>query len=161
MDFRSMIERGNWLTPTSRDVFNNMRHELSRLFDEFGRDFPAPANAGARGPLAPKVNVAENEKGLDITADLPGVKKEDVALDVADNVLTIKAEHKEEREEKDEKQQFHLYERSYGTYMRRIAIPFEADEDKIAAKLENGVLKISVPRSAEPERRQKRIAIES
>jgi len=74
-------------------------------------------------------------------------------------VLTIKAEHKEEREEKDEKKHYHLVERTQGTFLRRFSLPFEADADKAAAHLEKGLLKVTVPRLATEQKKPKSIPV--
>ncbi len=152
--------------PTSRsmglyDPFTNLQREMERFFEGGVRAWPfAPSQTG-EGFLTPKVNVAETATGLEITADLPGLDPKDIELDVTDGVLTLKAEHKTEKEEKDEKKQYHLVERSYGTFFRRFALPFKPDAAKVDASFDKGVLKVSVPRSAEPEKKQNKIAIKS
>jgi HSP20 family protein len=128
---------------------------MDRMFDDFTRGWVVPATFGTSGMLSPKVNVAETDKGLEVTADLPGIDE----INLADGILTVKAEHKAEKEEKDEKKHYHLVERSFGTFMRSFELPFEADTDKVEASFENGVLKISVPRSAAAEKQVKKIAI--
>jgi HSP20 family protein len=139
------------------DPIATMRREMDRLFDSFSRGWAMPAVAS--GFLSPKVDVAETEKGLEISAELPGVDQKDIQLDLADGVLTIKAEHKEEKEEKDEKKHYHLVERSHGSYMRRFAIPFEPDADKVNASFDKGVLQVTVPRSKAAEKKIKKIKI--
>ena len=114
---------------------------------------------GRAALLSPNVNVAETDKGLEVTADLPGIDQKHIEINLADGILTLKAEHKAEKEEKDEKKHYHLVERSFGTFMRSFELPFEADTDKIEASFEKGVLKISVPRSAAAEKQVKKIAI--
>jgi len=79
----------------------------------------------------------------------------------ANDVLTLKAEHKKEKEEGGDEQRHHIVERAYGTYMRRFAIPFEPDPEKVEANFDNGVLKISIPRSPEAERQTRKIEIKS
>lgn len=160
MDMKSLMPFGR---PTGLgrsgedDPFSLMRREMDRLLESFSRDWPMPAVAG--GFLSPKVDVAETEKGLEISAELPGIDQKDIALDLADGVLTIKAEHKEQKEEKDEKKHYHLVERSHGSYMRRFAIPFEPDAEKVSASFEKGVLHITVPRSKAAEKQVKKIKI--
>ena len=139
------------------DPFTAMRREMDRLFDSFSRDWSAPSVAGSF--LSPKVDVAETDKGLEISAELPGIDQKEISLDLADGVLTIKAEHKEEKEKKDEKRHYHLVERSHGSYMRRFAIPFEPDADKVQADFDKGVLHITVPRSKAAEKQVKKIKI--
>lgn len=133
------------------EPFAAMRREMDRLFESFARDWPQPAASG--GWHSPKVNVAETAKGLEITAELPGIEQKDIQLDLTDGILTLQAEHKTEKEEKDEKKHYHLIERRQGSYLRRFAIPFQAEPDKVQASFENGVLKVAVPRAkaAEPQ----------
>ena len=121
--------------------FTSFRREMDRLFDDFTRGWAAPATF-ATGLLSPKVNVAETDKGLEITADLPGIDQKDIEISLTDDILTLKAEHKAEKEEEDEKKQYHLVERSFGTFMRRFELPFEADTDQVEASFDKGVLKI-------------------
>ena len=113
------------------------------------------------GFLSPKVNVAETDKGLELTADLPGVDQKDIDLDLVDGVLTIKAEHREEKDERDDKKQYHLVERSYGTFLRRFVLPFEADQDKVEASFDKGVLKVFVPRQENEAKQARKIAIKN
>lgn len=138
-----------------------MRDYFDRLWQEFGRPFPMTNPFTDGGFLSPDVDVAETPDGLEITADLPGMSPEDVSLDVADGVLTLKAERRSEREEKGEDKTWHLVERTTGTFLRRFALPFTADEDAIEARFENGVLKVRVPRAKQSEDRAKKIEIKA
>lgn len=167
MNFRSLIpfSRSTDLTrTTNEDPFLALRREMDRMFDDFTRDFTRdfglPMTQAGNGFLSPRVDVAETDKGLEVTAELPGVNKEDIHLDVSNDVLTLRAERKDEREERDGRR-YHVVERAYGTFMRRFALPFEADVDKIEASFDNGVLKVSVPRSPNAEKAVKRIDIKS
>ena len=161
MDMKSMMPFGRSVSPArsggEADPFAMMRREMDRMFESFSRDWGMPAVAG--GFASPKVDVAETDKGLEISAELPGIDQRDIQLDLADGILTIKAEHKEEKEEKDEKKHYHLVERSQGTYLRRFAIPFEPEADKVDASFANGVLKVMVPRSKAAEKKVKKIKI--
>jgi HSP20 family protein len=134
---------------------------MDRMLEDFGRGFPQSVAGGARerGFLSPKVDVAETEAGLELTAELPGFDEKDVSLEIHDGILTIKAEHKEEREEKDDKKHYHLVERSQGTFLRRLALPFEADAAKAAANLEKGLLKVVVPRLESEAQKPKTIPV--
>jgi HSP20 family protein len=143
------------------DPFTSFRREMDRLFEDFTRSWAAPATFGTSDFLSPKVNIAETDKGLEVTADLPGIDGKDIEISLSEGVLTLKAEHKAEREEKDEKKHYHLIERSSGKFTRSFELPFEPDTDKVEASFDKGVLKISVPRSAAPEKQVKKIAIKS
>jgi HSP20 family protein len=159
-EFRSLIPFG--FGPLSRggqDPFSGFRQEMDRLLEDFGRGLPAAISGEKAGFMIPKVDVAETEAGLELTAELPGFDEKDVTLDIQDDVLTIKAEHKAEREEKDEKKQYHLVECSRGTFLRRLALPFAADADKASAHLDKGLLKVTVPRLAPAEKKAKSIPV--
>lgn len=167
MDLKSLIPFGRSSTPARRDreidPFDGLRREMDRLFDAFARnwDFPVPMTAGsaAAGLLSPRVDVAETDNGLEITAELPGLDAKDVQLDLADGVLTLRGERKFEKEEHDDRKQYHVIERGHGSFLRRFAVPFEPDQDKLDARFDKGVLKIKVPRSAAAERQVKRITV--
>lgn len=162
MNMKSMMPFGRSTGPARRDrapdPFATMRQEMDRLFDSFTRDWSLPSQLPS-GFLSPKVDVAETEKGLEISAELPGIDQRDISLDLSEGILTLAAEHKEEKEEKDEKKHYHLVERSHGSFLRRFAIPFEPDANKVRASFDKGVLKVMVPRSAAAEKQVKKIAI--
>src|SRR5690606_731588 len=162
MSIKSLLPFGRTTDMTqggASDPFTAMRRDMDRLFEDFSRSMSLPAGFSGTGMLSPKVNASETKKGLEITAELPGIDEKDIDVDLDDGILTLKAEHKAEKEEKDEKKHYHLVERSSGTYMRRFALPFEPDEDRIEAKFEKGVLKIAIPRSAEAAKQAKKIAV--
>jgi HSP20 family protein len=146
---------------TAADPFVALRRDLDRMFEHFGRGLGLPASTTSAGFLSPRVDVAETEAGLEITAELPGVKPEDVTLDLEEGVLTLKAERRSETEEKDEKKQYHLVERARGSYMRRFALPFTPANDAVEAKFEQGMLHIRLPRPKEAPKPVSRIAVQS
>lgn len=158
MDFRSLIPFRTGSVDRPVDPFAVMRREVERLFDDFGR-WPAPAMP--EGLLTPRVDLAETAEGLELTAELPGVAEKDIDLEIEDGVLTLRAEHQAERKTDDKDRRWHLVERSHGTYLRRFQLPFRADEEKVKARFENGVLKVHVPRSAEASPKARKIALES
>jgi HSP20 family protein len=154
MDLKSLIPFGRTglsRGPAEFDPFATMRRDIDRVFDEFtrdlGRDWALPAFRG-NGFLTPRVDVAETDTGLELTADLPGVDPKDISLDLADGVLTLKASTETQKDEKDDAKHYHLVERASGTFMRRFALPFAPDTGKVAASFDKGVLKVTVPRSA-------------
>lgn len=161
MDLKSLIPFGGTggLSRGSDDPFTSLRREMDRMFDDFTRGWHVPAALSTNGFLTPKMNVAETDRGLEITAELPGIDQKDIEVDVADGVLTVMARHKDEKEERDEKKHFHIVERTSGTFLRRLAVPFPPDEDKVEAHFENGVLKIVVPREAGTEKSVRKIEV--
>ena len=94
--------------------------------------------------MAPRVDVSETDTELKIEAELPGIDEKDVEVVLSDGRLTIKGEKKQEKEEK--KKDYHMVERSYGSFARSIVLPFEADPDKVKATFAKGVLTVTVPK---------------
>ena len=92
--------------------------------------------------MAPRIDVAETKDAIELTAELPGVEEKDVDLTLADGVLTIRGEKKTERNESDPAKNWHVVERSYGSFSRSIALPFDPDPAKTEAKFEKGVLRV-------------------
>jgi HSP20 family protein len=94
----------------------------------------------------PSMDVSETDKEIEITTELPGLEENDIQLNVADNVLTIRGEKKNEREES--KKDYHLVERSYGSFVRSVQLPDGVNADNIKAVMSKGVLKVTVPKPA-------------
>ena len=134
-----------------------LRHDMERLFEDFSRDFRWGAPEVAGGSSAPRIDVSETEGEIRIEAELPGVEEKDVEVVLSNGRLTIKGEKKQEKEEK--KKDYHLVERSYGSFARSIGLPFEADPGQIKATFANGVLHITVSKPAEVKAKEKRIPI--
>lgn len=153
--------RGTDLRPVrDDDPFALMRREMDRAFDDFMRGWVTPARSALpEGVLSPRVNVVENDKGLEVTAELPGVDQKDIDVDLTEGMLTLKAEHREEKEEKGENERYHVVERAFGTFMRRFAIPFEPDAENVEASFDKGVLRIWIPRSPESQKQARKIEI--
>jgi HSP20 family protein len=103
----------------------------------------------------PAIDVAEKEETLIFTAELPGMKKEEVELQIENGVLTIRGEKKQEKEKKTPR--MHVFERSYGLFERAFALPQSADLEKVKAEFENGVLTITVPKLAQEKGRKVQI----
>jgi HSP20 family protein len=140
------------------DPFHTFRREMDRLFDSFGREFGWPA-AGGGGAIVPSVDLSETDSEIRIEAELPGVDEKDVEVVVADNVLTIKGEKNVKKEEK--KKDYHLVERSYGSFARSITLPFAAEPDKAKASFKSGVLTITLPKPPELKAKAKKIAVQT
>ncbi len=93
------------------------------------------------------VDIHETDKGYALKADFPGLKKEDISITVDSNVLTLSAEHKEEKEQK-EKGRVIRQERRYGKYTRSFSLGNDIDEANISASFNDGVLTLDIPRAA-------------
>jgi HSP20 family protein len=116
--------------------------DLNRLFNlAFGS---APSFAG----WTPSVDVQEDKEAFVVTAELPGLAAADVDVSVENGVLSISGEKREQREEGGEGTSHHLMERRYGKFQRNFSLPRSVDADKVAAKFENGILEVTLPKSA-------------
>ena len=122
-----------------------MRREMDRLFDRFFEALPFRGLAETGG-WTPSVDVSETEKEIIVRAELPGMDPKEIDISLSGNVLTIKGERKHEREEK--KENFHLVERGYGSFSRTLQLPAEVRADKIKATYKDGVLNVSMPKTA-------------
>ena len=127
--------------------FMSLQREIDRLFEDFGRGFSSfPTIRGDGASLMPSMDVAETDKEIEITAELPGLEEKDVQINVADDLLTIRGEKKVEKEQKDKN--YRLVERSYGSFERTLELPEGVNADAIKASISKGVLKVIVPKPA-------------
>ena len=120
---------------------------MNRLFEE---TLPATHKEDEElnlGAFYPAVDIHEGDKEITLKADLPGIKKEDVHLDIDDGVITLKGERKFEKEDKQDN--YHRIERSYGSFHRSFTLPSTVDRDKIKAKYSSGILEITLPKTEE------------
>jgi len=152
MNVRSLlpIGRDRKVARRGSDPFDSLQREVERAFEEFARGFPtfglrAGSSAGVPD-LTPRMDVSETDKEFEITAELPGLEEKDVQVNFADGVLTIRGEKKAEKEEKDKN--FHLVERSYGSFSRALELPDGVNPDSIQASIANGVLSVRVAKPA-------------
>jgi len=139
-------------TPAPWRELEEMTSRLNRFFDE-------GAGQGNSGLFGPPVNVEENSEGLVLTAELPGVKPEDVDLDLENNVLTIRGEKREEQTS--EEGRVHLWERRYGSFQRSFTLPRTVKAEDIRATFRDGVLTVHMPKAPEAKGRKITIASES
>ena len=167
MDFKSLVPwREKSQTPATRDDFFDpfvaFRREMDRMFDDFFNNFGfggrslRPLTGGWQG-VTPTVDVAETDRELVVTAELPGLDQKDFEVTLAGDVLTIKGEKKAEQEQKEGD---HYYmERRFGAFSRSVRLPFEVKDEKVEAKYEKGVLTIRVPKPTEAQKSVRRIEV--
>jgi HSP20 family protein len=141
--------------PTS--PFLSFYQQANRLFEDVFREFD-DAREAMGGMLAPNIDVTQNDQLVRITAELPGVKPEDVDVSVDDDILTIRAEKKSQSDEG--KDAHHISERSYGTFQRSLRLPKMVDPEQVRAHFVHGVLTVTLPRTT-PEEGHHDIKIES
>jgi HSP20 family protein len=153
------------LVRAERPVYLAPFEEMERWFEEawqrpfsMMRHFLRPEGpAGEFETVSPSVDIYERGNELVLKADLPGMKKEDLTINLADNVLTISGETK--KEEKVEKEDYYRYERSHGSFFRRFELPYDIDAEHIKAHMEDGVLEVKLPRTEEASSRTRKISI--
>lgn len=127
---------------TAPDLFTNL-HRLSRMMDDA---LGAPDHGGSLASAwTPPCDVFEDRENLRIVLEIPGVQPGDVKLSLENQVLTIRGEKKQVAEEASER--WHRYERSYGSFERLFTLPGSVDADHIQARIEQGVLTVTLPKS--------------
>lgn len=143
------------ITRMYRNPWRELDTLSNRLNEMFG-DFPTPSESGT---WLPAVNVEETSDELLLTAELPGMTREDIELEMENNILTIRGEKRDVRKEGDESKKYHLWERRYGTFQRSFTLPRTVKAEEIDAEFVDGVLHVRLPKVAEAKSR--RIAIRS
>ena len=150
MDMRSLVPftpRSN-LARTELYPFDALRREFEGLFFDFARSLGAAAN-GAGALLAPRMEVTESDKQIEVSVELPGLERKDVDVSLDGSVLTVRAEKKVEGEQKDKN--VHVAERSYGVFYRALELPAKVDPSTVEATMSKGVLHIKIPKPAQTE----------
>jgi len=144
-----------WTRSQELDPFRVMRREMENAFRAFDQK-PASADIGAG---VPAINVAETNDAFEVTAELPGVDEKDIKVSLDDNQLVISGEKKAEstREEKN----WHVEERSYGSFYRSMLLPFEPEDGAVEAHFDKGVLHLTIKKPAKAVKTTKTIDIKT
>jgi len=142
------------LTPWRPFEFDRIRKEMDRVWDSFLEGRPMRR----AGEWLPSIDVSETKSDLVIKAELPGMDSKDIDISLSNGFLTIKGEKNQEKEEKDEN--YHLIERSYGSFTRSVQLPREVQSDKITASFKNGVLRVTLPKSEEAKKKEIKVKVE-
>ncbi|HBZ68761.1 MAG TPA: hypothetical protein DEP35_03015 [Deltaproteobacteria bacterium] len=128
--------------PQTWDAFENLRREVDQLFARAGHERPASSHG-----VYPAVNLYETADGFVLTAELPGMKLEEIELAVHGNRLTIRGERKISYPD-DGRTNLHRRERAAGQFRRAIELPLAIDSEKVEASYRNGVLLVKLPKPA-------------
>jgi len=145
------------------EAFENDLNEMfgSRGLPDFLGERPRSVMPRGLEDWVPKVNIAETEKAIHVHAELPGVKKEDIKVEIdEDGMLVIHGERKQELKEEDKEKKYLRMESSFGSFERRIALPEGVSQDNIKAKFQDGVLEVEVQRPSPPQRKTTTVNIE-
>jgi HSP20 family protein len=161
-------------TPTSvvaPDPWRSLRTEMDQLFDRFAGGWgipslrrifdvePAVRYKSSFSMPSPATDISEDATAYKVTAELPGMSEKEIEVSLANGTLTLKGEKRQESEQKDKN--FYLSERSYGSFQRSFAVPEGVDSDKIAADFAQGVLTITMPKTAKAVEQQKKIEVKA
>lgn len=161
-------------TPSPFSLMRRMAEDMDRIFQDFGfgstgvglapafgagldRELWREASALDQMTWAPQVETFRRGDRLVVRADLPGLKKDDVTVEVEDGVLTISGERSEEREE--DRDDFYRTERSYGQFYRAIPLPEGVTGEQCEATFKDGVLEVTLPAPKQPERKARQVPI--
>ena len=123
---------------------DSLQSEVNRVFDAF---FGGGAGAARARRWVPPMDLVETDDHLVLRADLPGMQRDDVEIEIKDGALTISGERTAEHEENTEG--YYRVERAYGRFARSLTLPEGIEPDAIAASLENGVLEVRIPKPAQ------------
>lgn len=137
--------------------FDRMRREMDRFWDSFIEGGVRKRGERA-GEWFPALDISETKNDIVVKTEIPGLDRKDIDISLSDGVLIIKGEKKQEKES--EKENYHLVERSYGTFIRSVRLPQEVKTDKINASYKNGLLKITLPKSEESKKKEIKIKVE-
>jgi HSP20 family protein len=131
--------------------FTTLQNEMNRLFNTVF-DAPAPGNGGSTmRRWMPAMDLVETEDHFVLRADLPGMKEDDVKIELEDGTLTVSGERKAEHESKNEG--YYRVERAFGSFSRSLTLPQGIDPEAVTAKFDSGVLEVRIPK---PEQRKPR-----
>jgi HSP20 family protein len=166
MRYLTPFRWGHRSVPASREPEGNplnvFQREMNRLFDDFFKGTgikPWAEEMETLGAFTPQVNMTEDEKFIQVSAELPGLDEKDLEISLSKDSLTIKGEKKEENEHKD-KEAYYL-ERSFGTFTRVLPIPRDVNTEKAEASFKKGVLTITLPKLEREKQSQKKIRIKA
>jgi HSP20 family protein len=122
-----------------------LQREIDRLFNEFAQLTPPSGVAN----LVPSIEIAETDNAIEISAEMPGLERNDVDISIEDDTLTIRGEKRVEDDQGDRNVQH--TERTYGVFMRVLELPPGIDPNSLQATMSNGVLRITIPKPSKPE----------
>ncbi len=155
--------------PAGWHPFEDLRREVDRLLEDFGRGnwFKPSLPSFSLEPVirrqfswnAPAVDLVEKDRAYEIKAELPGLDESNIEVSVRNGSIVISGEKQEEKEEKGKG--YHVRERQFGSFQRAFAIPAGVDADRIDAAFKNGVLTVTLPKTAEAQKPEKKIKVKA
>lgn len=146
-----------WVTPMS------LLDEMDRMFEDFRssweRNLMVPRAFAGDFVRQPLVDVADNGQEYVVKAEVPGIRKEDLNIEVTENSIEISGESKAEEKEEDKSKGYLRHERRYSSFYRSIPLPDSILPDKAEAELKDGVLTVTLPKSSPPEKKSQKLKV--
>lgn len=133
-----------------------LQKEMNSLFEKFFGHSMMPSFFSGSG-FAPLLDVVETKDSVEVRAEIPGIKVEDIDITITGDILTFKGEKKSEREKKDEN--VHLVERSYGSFSRSVDIPSYVDGEKVTAEYKDGILTVKMAKKEDVKGRSVKVQV--
>ncbi len=148
-------------TDTAANPLVSLQRDINHVFEDFWRKVENGWGTGAQmvGAGGPSTDITESDKSVDISVELPGMTEKDIDISLSSDAMTIRGEKKVEHEEN--RKGIYMSERSYGAFYRTVPLPAGVDADKAEAKFKNGVLTVTLPKTAEAQARIKRIPVKA
>ena len=144
-----------WWDPM-RDI-SAIQEKMNQLFEDTMSRSRSREEGLGPGMWTPAVDIYETNEGVVVKAELPGLTKEQIGIEVKDGLLILKGERKIEKDMKEEN--YHRIERAYGTFQRSFSLPASVDQEKISANLKEGVLELILPKKEQAKKRQISVAV--
>ncbi len=148
---------------TPNQPVRKLQNEIDSLFNSFFRNDGSLINWDEdflnRGTISPNMDLSENDKEYNVSLELPGINEKDIDINVDNGILSIQGEKSHSEDEKDK--DYYVLERSYGKFYRSFTLPNNVDENNVSAKLKDGVLKISLPKTSTKDSSTKKVEIKS
>ena len=139
-----------WLDPF-RDL-SAIQERMNRIFEDALARSRGREEGLRTGMWTPAVDIYENNDSVVVKAELPGVERDQISVEVKDGILTLRGERKFEKEVKEES--YHRIERSYGNFQRSFSLPVSVEQDKVTARFKDGVLEVILPKKEQARPKQ-------
>ena len=139
----------------------SLQREINHVFDDFWHKVENgwSGRSDAVGMFGPSTDITETDKSVDVSVELPGMTEKDIDISLSSDAMTIRGEKKVEHEE--ERKGVYMSERSYGSFYRTVPLPAGVDADKADATFKNGVLTVTLPKTAEAQAKIKHIPVKA
>ncbi len=122
-----------------------LKERMDRLFEDTFARSRSIEESLAPGSWSPPVDIYETDENIVLKAELPGIERKDITLEVKENILTLKGDRKFEKEVKQEN--YHRVERSYGSFQRSFSLPSNIKRDRVEAEFKDGILEVTLPKA--------------